>query len=448
MNNDLIANISQLEMEQDTGLQLDIVQELISKKLNIVFSRCNKGFFGEYECFFGIPSLLTGIVVSENSEVYVYPIEKYKKLNIHSTSLQDKLRKFSFNKLINILKRMYNIYNSYWRILFSQYTDKLNEDMNKNSNNNSQINSNKANMDNLNINNNNNSIQLNELENSTNENLNISPNINNANNNKIYHLEENPDSARNNNANVYSDIKVNMSSPYTAHTLYNERLKEIIKDNNNQKKISKILESSKITKINIKNVNETKQKQEKKIKIKQWDFSWQDKIQKSQHLGKFKLKNVEIDFVKTSKDFVLTKENNKINKNKANNNENNTKKNINNNLSLSTKNNKKKLYNIVLPPILQHTERNHESTTKYFGLKNYDFRRNMTNDNYFNNDNKQNEDVKYLNTNYDKRKDKINNFDIKKVSINFLKTRKNMIKNFLNKEENMGLWGEYYYMDH
>ena len=173
MHNDLIVNLSKLEMEQDTGLQLDIIKELISKKLNIIFSRCNKGFFGEYECFFGIPSLLTGIVVSENSEVYVYPFEKYKKLNIHSTSLQDKLRKFSFNKLINILKRMYNIYNSYWRILFSQYTDKINEDMNKNSNNINQINSNKANTDNLNINNlNNNSIQLNELEKSTNENLN------------------------------------------------------------------------------------------------------------------------------------------------------------------------------------------------------------------------------------------------------------------------------------
>ena len=441
MNNDLITNISQLEMEHDTGLQLDIVKELISKKLNIVFSRCNKGFFGEYECFFGLPSLLTGVVVSENSEVYVYPFEKYKKLNIHSTSLQDKLRKFSFNKLINILKRMYNIYNSYWRILFSQYTDKINEDMNKNSNNINQINSNKANTDNLNINNlNNNSIQLNELEKSTNENLNMSPNINDTNNNNIYHIEENPDSIRNNNANVYPEIKLNMPSPYTTHTLYNERLKEIIKDNNNQKKISKILESTK----NIKNLAETNPKQEKKIKIKQWDFSWQDKIQKSLHLEKFKLKNLEIDFVQTSKDFVLTKENNKSNKNKTNNNTNSSKKNKNNKLSLSTKINKKKLYNIVLPPIIQQTERNLETKTKYFGLKNYDFRRNMTNDNYFNNDNKQNEDIKYLNTNYDKRKDKINNFDIKKVSINFLKTRKNMNKNILNKEENMGSWGEYY----
>lgn len=441
MNNDLITNISQLEMEHDTGLQLDIVKELISKKLNIVFSRCNKGFFGEYECFFGLPSLLTGVVVSENSEVYVYPFEKYKKLNIHSTSLQDKLRKFSFNKLINILKRMYNIYNSYWRILFSQYTDKINEDMNKNSNNINQINSNKANTDNLNINNlNNNSIQLNELEKSTNENLNMSPNINDTNNNNIYHIEENPDSIRNNNANVYPEIKLNMPSPYTTHTLYNERLKEIIKDNNNQKKISKILESTK----NIKNLAETNPKQEKKIKIKQWDFSWQDKIQKSLHLEKFKLKNLEIDFVQTSKDFVLTKENNKSNKNKTNNNTNSSKKNKNNKLSLSTKINKKKLYNIVLPPIIQHTERNLETKTKYFGLKNYDFRRNMTNDNYFNNDNKQNEDVKYLNTNYDKRKDKINNFDIKKVSINFLKTRKNMNKNILNKEENIGSYGEYY----
>jgi len=447
MSNDLIVNISQLEMEQDTGLQLDIVKELVSKKLNIIFSRCNKGFFGEYECFFGIPSLLTGVVVSESSEVYSYPFEKYKKLNIHSTSLQDKLRKFSFKKLINILKRMYSIYNSYWRILFSQYTDKLNEDMNKNNNNNFQTNPNIANMDNLNINNlNNNSIHLNELENSIDKNLNMSPNINNANNNNIYHIEENPDLSRNNYVNVYSDIKLNMPSPYTTHTLYNERLKEIIKDNNNPKKISKILESPKNTKINNKNIIETNPKQEKKIKIRQWDFSWQDKIQKSQHLEKFKLKNVEIDFVQTSKDFVLTKENNKSNKNKTNTNTNSTKKNKNHKLSLSTKIKKKQLYNIVLPPILPQTERIQETKTKYFGLKNYDFRRNMTNDNYFNNDKKQNEDVKYLYTNYDKRK--INNFDIKKVSINFLKTRKNMIKNILQKEENMSSWGEYYYMNH
>ena len=445
MNNDLITNISQLEMEHDTGLQLDTVKELLSKRLNITFSRCNKGFFGEYECFFGIPSLLTGVVVSENSEIYVYPIEKYKKLNIHSTSLQDKLRKFSFNKLINILKRMYNIYNSYWRILFSQYTDKINEDVNKYSNNNNQINPNISNMDHLNINNiNNDNIPLNELENNTNENLNISPNINNANNNNIYHIEENPDTSRNNNkTNIYSDIKLNMPSPYTTHTLYNERLKEIIKDNNNPKKISKILESTK----NIKNVIENKPNPEKKIKIKQWDFSWQDKYQKSLHLEKFKLKNVEIDFVKTSKDFVLTKENNKNSKNKTSN-TNSIKKNKNNKLSLSTKINKKKLYSIVLPPILQQTERNHETKTKYFGLKNYDFRRNMTKDIYFNNDNKQNEDAKYLYINYGKRKDKTNNFDIKKVSINFLKTRRNMIKNILNNEESIGSWGEYYYADH
>ena len=449
MNNDLITNISQLEMEHDTGLQLDTVKELLSKRLNITFSRCNKGFFGEYECFFGIPSLLTGVVVSENSEIYVYPIEKYKKLNIHSTSLQDKLRKFSFNKLINILKRMYSIYNSYWRILFSQYTDKINEDM-KNSNNISQTNPHIDNIDNLNINNiNNDNIPLNELENSTNENLNISQNINikNANNHNIYHIEENQDVSRNNNTNIYSDIKLNMSSPYTTHTLYNKRLKEIIKDNNNPKKISKILESTKNIKINIKNVIEAKANPKKKIKIKQWDFSWQDKYQKSLHLEKFKLKNVEIDFVKTSKDFVLTKENNKNSKNKASN-TNSTKKNKNNKFSLSTKINKKKLYNIVLPPLLQQTERNHETKTKYFGLKNYDFRRNLTNDNYFNNDNKQNEDARYLYTNYDKSKNRSNNFDIKKVSINFLKKRRNMIKNILNKEESMGSWGEYYYMNH
>ena len=115
---------------------------------------------------------------------------------------------------------------------------------------------------------------------------------------------------------------------------------------------------------------------------------------------------------------------------------------------MSTKINKKKLYNIVLPPLLQQTERNHETKTKYFGLKNYDFRRNLTNDNYFNNDNKQNEDAKYLYTNYDKSKNRSNNFDIKKVSINFLKKRRNMIKNILNKEESMGSWGEYYYMNH
>ena len=451
MHHDLIVNLSKLEIEHDTGLQLDIIKELISKKLNIIFSRCNKGFFGEYECFFDIPSLLTGIVVSENSEVYVYPFEKYKKLNIHSTSLQDKFRKFSFNKLINILKRMYNIYNSYWRLLFSQYTDKLNEDMKKNKDNNIPKSLNLANNDKLNINNiSSNNIQLNELENSINENLNISLNINksNANNNSNYHIEENPDLARNNNANLYSEIKLNMPTPYITHTLYNERLKEIIKDNNNSKKISKILESSKNTKINIKNVIENKPKHEKKIKIKQWDFSWQEKKQKFLQLEKFKLKNVEIDFVKTSKDFVLTKENYKNCRNKTKNNSNSTNKNKNSKLSLSTKINKKKLYNIVLPPILQKTERNHQSSTKYFGLKNIDFRKNMTNDNYFYNDNKQNEDIQYLNTNYDKRKDKINNFDIKKVSIHFLKTRKNMNKNILNKEENMGSWGEYYNMDH
>ena len=93
-----------------------------------------------------------------------------------------------------------------------------------------------------------------------------------------------------------------------------------------------------------------------------------------------------------------------------------------------------------MPPILNTNtiEKNDDNNTFRSTLKSHIFKKTINFENLMNKDT----------VSKSERKKYTINHDIKKVSINFLKTRKNMIKNFLNKEENMGLWGEYYYMDH
>jgi hypothetical protein len=102
---------------------MSVINEVIHQKKNFIFSRNQNGFFGEYELFFGIPSLLTGTVASESCKVYYYAYEKYKNLNVDTYILNESLKQNSFFKLKTILKRLINIYNSCWKL----YQDDLNK---------------------------------------------------------------------------------------------------------------------------------------------------------------------------------------------------------------------------------------------------------------------------------------------------------------------------------
>ena len=105
-----------MDIDSKTTIKFSIINEVINKKRNFIFSRNQNGFFGEYELFFGIPSLMTGIVASESCKVYYYDFNKFKNLNEETYIINEGLKQNSFFKLKTILKRLINLYNSYWKL--------------------------------------------------------------------------------------------------------------------------------------------------------------------------------------------------------------------------------------------------------------------------------------------------------------------------------------------
>lgn len=104
-----------MDIDSKTSIKYSIIKEVLHKKQNFIFSRSQKGFFGEYELFFKIPSLMTGTVLSDICKVYYYDFDEYKNLNEETYILNESLKQNSFFKLKTILKRMINVYNSYWK---------------------------------------------------------------------------------------------------------------------------------------------------------------------------------------------------------------------------------------------------------------------------------------------------------------------------------------------
>ena len=130
MDIDELLNFN-LEIDSRTTVKYSIIKEVINQKQNFIFSLNKKGFFGEYELFFNIPSLLTGTVASDSCKVYYYDFQKYKNLNEETYILNESLKQNSFIKLKTILKRLINIYNSYWKICHGMLNkkEKENEDL-------------------------------------------------------------------------------------------------------------------------------------------------------------------------------------------------------------------------------------------------------------------------------------------------------------------------------
>ena len=402
-SNKLLEQISKLEMDNKTNLQMNLVKELINKKLNIVFSRCSRGFFGEYECFYNIPSLLTGVVVSENSEEYFYSYQKYNQLNSYILSLNERFEEYSFNKLYNLLKRMFNIYNSYWKILNTQYSyanliKEENEEDNK-------------------INNNiKNDIKL----------ANNSGNINTINKEDNFRIENNNKNLKISQSQDIKKFKV--FNPLTK-TIFGNKFKEIINNNIEPTSNEGIVSKNK--------TNQIKEKEEKKFKIKQWDFNiYQNKIN-SFHSDRLILKNLEkMNLIKKNKlDDYKNKPNDASKPSVITNN-------ILKKKFFKQKNAKKIkkniLKNIFLPPISDTSanEKNDDNNTFRSTLKSHIFKKSINFENLMNKDT----------VSKSERKKNTINHDIKKVSINFLKTRKT--KYFINlndSDEYDCSWGEEYY---
>ena len=104
-----------MNIDSKTSIKFNIIKEALHRKQNFIFARSQKGFFGEYELFFGIPSILTGIVASDSCKLYYYDFDEFKNLNEETYILNESLKHNSFHKLKTILKRMVNVYNSYWK---------------------------------------------------------------------------------------------------------------------------------------------------------------------------------------------------------------------------------------------------------------------------------------------------------------------------------------------
>ena len=91
-------------------------KEVLNRKQNFILSHSEKGFYGGYETFFSMNSLVTGTVVSEQCRIYTYNFEKYKDSNEASFRINENLKNCSLDILKNILKRMITVYNSYWKL--------------------------------------------------------------------------------------------------------------------------------------------------------------------------------------------------------------------------------------------------------------------------------------------------------------------------------------------
>ena len=116
---------SELSLNHKTNLQLELIEGILKQKQNFILSITEKGCFGEYEYFFGIPSFVTETIISKNGKVYFYDYKNFKKVNEEVHAFNEILKETSFSKLKSLLKRMITIYNSYFQFNMKQVEMKL-----------------------------------------------------------------------------------------------------------------------------------------------------------------------------------------------------------------------------------------------------------------------------------------------------------------------------------
>ena len=116
---------TELSLNHKTNLQLELIEGILKQKQNFILSITEKGCFGEYEYFFGIPSFVTETIISKNGKVYFYDYKNFKKVNEEVHAFNEILKETSFSKLKSLLKRMITIYNSYFHFNMKQVEMKL-----------------------------------------------------------------------------------------------------------------------------------------------------------------------------------------------------------------------------------------------------------------------------------------------------------------------------------
>ena len=132
---DYSMNINEIiDFDTNIDLKINIPYKLIKESLlqiqNFIFSRSEGGFFGDYEFFFNISSLITGKVFSDNCVAYFFSYDKYRCLTEETYILNESLKYSSFNKMKTILKRMVNVYHSYWKLNYNQIIKEIEDNEN------------------------------------------------------------------------------------------------------------------------------------------------------------------------------------------------------------------------------------------------------------------------------------------------------------------------------
>ena len=115
------------KVDSKSNYNMNTIREILNQKQTFLFQRNEKGIFGDYELFFGLPALLTGTVISDKCLLYMYEYDNYKNLTYDTYLLGESLKHNSFNKLKSLLKRMIMVYNSYWKLSMEQLTKNLQE---------------------------------------------------------------------------------------------------------------------------------------------------------------------------------------------------------------------------------------------------------------------------------------------------------------------------------
>ncbi len=116
-----------LEMDTKINFPLAMIKDKLYQKRNFTMYRSSKGFYGDIELFFGIASLVTGTVASDQCVLYFYDFNKFKGLSGETYVINESLKETSFLKMKSLLKIMVTEYNSYFRNCAMQIEKKIKE---------------------------------------------------------------------------------------------------------------------------------------------------------------------------------------------------------------------------------------------------------------------------------------------------------------------------------
>ena len=109
----------------------NVVKESLNLKRKFLIFTSEKGFYGDYELYFNMPSLFTGTVISKKIKLFLYSFDKFNNLYSDVYGLRESLKNSAFQKLQKIIERLVSIYNSYFSKIENEYTRKQEEQYNE-----------------------------------------------------------------------------------------------------------------------------------------------------------------------------------------------------------------------------------------------------------------------------------------------------------------------------